>query len=71
MNALSTPDAPELLTVAEAAVICHVSAPTIRRRIAEGELPAVQVGGPGKSVRIRRDVLEKWLYGPPKENATA
>jgi excisionase family DNA binding protein len=67
MNALNTSDAVELLTVAEAATLCNCSAPTIRRRIAEGEIPAVQLGGPGKSVRIPRTELEAWLFGEEKE----
>jgi excisionase family DNA binding protein len=61
MTSLTTRDAGELLTVAEAAMLCGCSAPTIRRRIHEGELPAVQLGGPGKALRVRRDELEAWL----------
>jgi excisionase family DNA binding protein len=53
----------EYLTVAEVAMKLHCSAPSIRRRIAAGELPAVQLGGPGSSIRVRRDELEAWLYG--------
>jgi excisionase family DNA binding protein len=66
MTTLTTPDAAELLTVAEAAMLCGCSAPTIRRRIHEGELPAVQLGGPGKALRVRRDELEAWLYREPQ-----
>jgi excisionase family DNA binding protein len=42
-------------------MLCGCSAPTIRRRIHEGELPALQLGGPGKALRVRRDELEAWL----------
>ena len=60
MNPVSTP---EFLTAKEAADVCRCSVPTIRRRIAEGQLPAVQLGGRGAGVRIRRDDLENWLFG--------
>jgi len=52
----------EFLSVAEAAMMLGVSAPTIRRKVATGELPAVQLGGAGSSIRIARAELEKWLY---------
>ena len=38
-----------------------VSADTIRRKIASGELPAVQLGGSGSRVRVSRAALEEWL----------
>ena len=41
----------EYLSVAEVASKLGVSAPTVRRKIAEGEIPAAQLGGPGSSVR--------------------
>ena len=67
MTSLTTPDAAELLTVAEAAMLCGCSAPTIRRRIREGELPAVQLGGPGKALRVPRAGLQAWLWSEPSE----
>jgi excisionase family DNA binding protein len=67
MSALTTSDAVELLTVAEAAMLCGCSAPTIRRRIREGELPAVQLGGPGKGLRIPKQGLQAWLWSGANE----
>jgi excisionase family DNA binding protein len=54
--------------VAEAAMLCGCSAPTIRRRIREGELPACQLGGRGKALRVPRAALDTWLWvGPTLE----
>jgi excisionase family DNA binding protein len=50
------------LTVAEVAAELHCSEPTLRRRIREGDLPAVQLGGPGTAVRVPRGALEAWLW---------
>jgi len=55
------------LSVSEVALELGVSAPTIRRRIAAGELPAVQLGAAGASVRIPRAALDAWLWAPPHE----
>jgi excisionase family DNA binding protein len=55
----------EYMSVAEAAMLLGVSAPTIRRKIATGELPAVRLGDKGSSIRIPRAELEAWLYAPP------
>jgi excisionase family DNA binding protein len=57
---------PKLLTVKEAALKLRCSPLTIRRRVWSGELPAVQLGGPGTALRIREDELERWLYGNPE-----
>jgi excisionase family DNA binding protein len=67
MTSLTTPDVAELLAVAEAATLCGCSTPTIRRRIREGELPAVQLGGPGKGLRVPRAGLQAWLWAGPHE----
>jgi excisionase family DNA binding protein len=64
MNPLTTPDAPsaKLLTVAEVAMMCHCSAPTIRRRIADGSLRAVRLGKSRNcAIRIPRSALDEWL----------
>jgi len=47
------------LTVAEVAALLRCSEPTIRRRIRDGALPAVQLGGPHSSVRIPRAAFER------------
>jgi excisionase family DNA binding protein len=53
------------LTVGKVAAELHCSEPTVRRRIRDGELPAVQLGGPGSAVRVPRAGLEAWLYADP------
>jgi excisionase family DNA binding protein len=55
----------EYLSVSEAALMLGVSAPTIRRKVAAGEIPAVQLGRPESSIRIARRELERWLYEEP------
>ena len=46
------------LTIPEVAEALRVSVPTVRRLIAGGELPAVQVG---RQWRVHPDVLDAWL----------
>jgi excisionase family DNA binding protein len=52
----------QLLTVREAADRLRVHPVTLRHWIAEGRVPAVQLGGPGTAVRIDPDELEHWVY---------
>jgi excisionase family DNA binding protein len=52
----------DYLSVRQAAELLDVAPVTIRRKIVAGELPAVQLGGPGSSIRIDRAELEGWLY---------
>jgi excisionase family DNA binding protein len=54
---------PVFLTVPEVARLLRCSKPTIYRRIASGEIPAVRLGAEFGPLRIRRDELEEWLYG--------
>ncbi len=51
-----------LLTVRETAARLGVSEDTVRRRIANGELPAVRLGGRGSSVRVDEGELRRWLF---------
>lgn len=51
----------EYLSLSEVALKLRVSVPTIRRKIAQGELPAVQLGGPGSALRVSRSALDEWL----------
>ena len=60
---LMTADDPEFLTVGQVAALLQCGEKTVRRRIAEGALPAVQVGGQRSPVRVARHELEAWLYG--------
>jgi excisionase family DNA binding protein len=61
----------EFLTVAEAADLLGVNHQTVRRKIAQGELPAVQLGGPGSHIRIPRDAFDAWLWSGGTETADA
>lgn len=47
---------PELLTVAEAAVVLRMSAPTVRRALARGELTGLRIG---RQWRVERDSLTR------------
>jgi excisionase family DNA binding protein len=59
-----------LLTAREVAERLHLSPSTVRRRIADGEIPAVRLGvGPQSPVRIDADDLERWLFAPPPQPA--
>jgi excisionase family DNA binding protein len=61
----------KLLNVAEVAERLNVSTRTVRKRIADGTLPAVKLGTESHApVRIDEDELDAWVYGPPetKEN---
>ena len=67
MNALTTAEhASAYLTVSEVAAELACSEPTVCRRIRDGELPAVQLGGPGSAVRVPRAGLQAWLYADPR-----
>jgi excisionase family DNA binding protein len=53
----------EYLSVAEVAMRLGVSAPTIRRRVADGSLRAVKLGDSRNcAVRIPRSALDEWLH---------
>jgi excisionase family DNA binding protein len=62
-----------LLTIPEAAERLHLSTSTVRRRIWDGELPAVRLGaGPQAPVRIDPDELEAFVEShraPPADEA--
>jgi excisionase family DNA binding protein len=59
----------QLLTVREAADRLRVHPVTLRHWIADGRVPAVQLGGPGKAVRLDSDELDRWVYGPSETDA--
>jgi excisionase family DNA binding protein len=57
------------LSVAGVAMRLGISADSVRRKVAAGQLPAVRLGGPGNSMRIPARALEDrleeyWLDGP-------
>ncbi len=51
-----------LLTVAEVAERLRCSEPTVRRRIREGQIPAVKLGHGRSVIRIDAAELNNWLY---------
>ena len=63
MTEMSTVVGREFMSVSEVAMQLGVSTPTVRRKIAAGELPAVRLGGPGSSLRVPREGLAAWLDG--------
>jgi excisionase family DNA binding protein len=56
---------PELMTVDDTAGTLGLSPPTVRRLIREGVLPAVQLGGKGHALRIRRADINRLLEPQP------
>jgi excisionase family DNA binding protein len=52
-----------LLTVEQVAARLQVSRATVYRLISNGQLPALQLAGPGSTLRISRRELEQWLFG--------
>ena len=59
---------PQLMTIAEAARAARVSVPTLYRRVATGEVPAIRVGESGP-IRVPVDEFERWLYGPEEPSS--
>jgi excisionase family DNA binding protein len=64
MNVLTNDEGSrKYLSVAEVALELGVSAPTIRRRVADGSLRAVKLGDSRNcAVRISCSALEEWLH---------
>jgi excisionase family DNA binding protein len=55
--------AEHLLTVEETAVRLRQSPGTVRRKIREGQLPALRIGtGPRAPLRVNSVELERWLF---------
>ncbi len=52
-----------LLTIREVATRLNVSESTVRRLIADDELPSLQLGGRRKAIRIDESEFDAWLYG--------
>jgi excisionase family DNA binding protein len=52
---------PTWLTVKETARRLDLHEITVRRKIKAGEIPALQLGGPGCSLRVMEDELSSWL----------
>jgi len=56
-----------LLTVRQVADRFGVHPQTVYKLIRNGELAAVQPGGPGHSLRIEEAALEQWLFGAKRD----
>jgi excisionase family DNA binding protein len=69
-NVLHEPE--QLLTVAEVAMLVGCSAPTVRRWIYEGHLPAHKIG-PGRPglVRVERSAVDALIGGDDEPKAAA
>jgi excisionase family DNA binding protein len=68
----TTPDAPNYLTVQEAADLLRVTPRTIRNRITDGLLPAKKIAGSRKVLLIdQRDVLGLLTDAKPEDAAQA
>jgi excisionase family DNA binding protein len=54
-----------LLTVKETAQLLALHPMTVRKLIAKGRIPALQLGGKGTSIRVPVDELQAWLESEP------
>ena len=52
-----------MLRISEVSRRLDCSESTVRRLIANGQLPATQFAGPNSSIRIDEEILEQWLQG--------
>jgi excisionase family DNA binding protein len=52
---------PRWLSVKEVALRLDLHEQSVRRKIAAGEIPTLQLGGRGCALRILEDELERWL----------
>jgi len=53
-----------LLRIPEVAARLRVSRDTVYRKIAAGQIPAVQLGDRRAALRVPEDELEAWIRGP-------
>lgn len=56
-----------LLSYRQAAALANVHPTTVRRAVARGVLPCVDVGGSLHCRRIRQSDLERWINGEKVE----
>ena len=63
-QAVTVEDSPAYVSMEQAAELLQVSARTIRRRVADGSLPAYRLGdAPSSRMRLRVDELLAWVEG--------
>lgn len=53
---------PHLLTIRETALALRASRPTVYRKIARGDIPAVRLGDGAGPLRVPADDLARWLF---------
>lgn len=58
---------PTFLTVPQTAELLNCSRASVYRGISDGRIPAVQLGGRGKPLRIPLNELTNWVYSTPEE----
>jgi excisionase family DNA binding protein len=65
-------DNQKLLTIREFSAMSGLSVATIRRRVQDGSINAVQLGGKGKKLLFPRDVLERLAetFSPGEQNGS-
>jgi excisionase family DNA binding protein len=57
-------EADKLLTIGEVALRLRQAETTVRRKISQGDIPAVKIGvGSHAPIRVSAAELERWLYG--------
>jgi excisionase family DNA binding protein len=56
---------PAWLTVKEVARRLDLHEITVRRKIHDGVIPALQLGGRGTAIRVLEDEFEAWLFREP------
>lgn len=56
-----------LLTLDDVASRMGVSRRTVERRVAAGEIPALQLGGPRTPIRVDAVELDAWLRSPVQD----
>jgi excisionase family DNA binding protein len=55
-----------LLTLDQVAERLGVTRRTVERKVAQGVIPALQLGGPRTPIRVDERELEEWLYRDPE-----
>jgi excisionase family DNA binding protein len=61
---------PVLLTVRQTAKLLGLSERQVWRKLSRGEIPAVQLGGPGTAVRVDKAELIDWLRSALEDEAS-
>ena len=60
-------DMERLLTIQEVAQILNRSVKTVRRRVASGDIPVIQEGGPGTGLRFDPADIHRVIHGAKRQ----